>query len=108
MLLREQRHEIHLAVVVQIDGDDVNAPGARIDRMSDEIRMRRIGGAVLEDRDLACGAMPERGDHEIGLAVAVEVGGFHVGDARPAVQPEGRELAAAGAAQPDDGAVVVI
>ena len=67
-----------------------------------------IGGLVLENRDLPCLAPAERRDREIGLAVAVEVGGLDVGDARPAVEPERAELAVAEAAQPDDGALVVI
>ena len=64
--------------------------------------------AILEDRERARLAPSERGDCEIGPAVAVEVGGLDIGDARPAVEPEGAELALAEAAQPDDGAVAVI
>ena len=49
---------------------------------------------VLENRDLP-GLAPAEGRHgEVVLAVAVEVGGLDVGDARPAVQPERAELAA--------------
>ena len=90
MLLREQRDEVHPAVAVQIDRNDVDAAGARIDGVGDEVgcdgfvvRFSRIG-------DLSGLAPAERRDREIDLAVAVEVGGVDVGDARPAVEPETR------------------
>ena len=108
MLLREQRDEIHLAVAVQIDGNEVDAAGARVDRVGDERRLRRVGGAILEDGDLAGLAPAERGDREIGLAVAVEVRRIDVGDTRPAVEPERAVFALRQAAHPDHGALVVI
>ena len=94
--------------MIEIDRDDVDAAGPRIDRV---LRERRLGGirrAVLHDGDLPGLAPAERRDGEIVPAVAVEVRGFDVGDARPAVQPEGAELAVAEPAQPDDRALVVI
>ena len=74
-------------------------------------RERRLRGArrpVLEDRDLSGLAPSEGGDGEIVLAVAVEIGGLDVGDTRPAVEPEGAELALAEPAEPDHGALAVI
>ena len=65
------------------------------------VRFSRIG-------DLPGLAPAERGDREIGLAVAVEVRRFDVGDARPAVEPERAELALRQAAHPDHGALGVI
>ena len=108
VLLREHRHEIHLAVVIQVDGNDVNAAGARIDRVRDEVGLRRIRRAVLQDGDLTRRAPAERGDRQVGLPVAVEVRGFDVGDARPPVEPERREFAVAQPAQPDHRALLVI
>ena len=108
VLLREQRHEVHLAVVIQIHRNDVNGARAAIDRMSGERRLRHVRRLILEDGDLSRLAMPERGDGEVVLAVAVEVGRLDVGDARPSVQPERVELAVAQTSKPDHRAFVVI
>ena len=53
VLLREQRDEVHVAIVVQIDRNDVDAAGARIDRVADERGLRVVRRLVLEDRDLS-------------------------------------------------------
>src|SRR3954469_16325334 len=74
VLLREERDEVHPAVMIQIDGDDLDAAWPRIDHVRDERRLRGIGGLVLQDRDLARLAPPEGSDREIRLAVAIEIG----------------------------------
>ena len=73
MLLREQRHEIHLAVVIQIDGNDVNAARPRIDGVVGEGRLRGCRRSILENRDPAGLAPPECRDREVVLAIAVEI-----------------------------------
>jgi hypothetical protein len=83
VLLREQGDEVHAAVAIDIDRDDVDAAGARIDRASREGGMGRAERLVLEDGDRARLAPAKRRDGEIELAVAVEVGGVDAGDAAP-------------------------
>ena len=109
VLLREQRDEVHLAVAVQIDRDDVDA-ARRADRSCASSNAGCDGFVVRFSRigDLPGLAPAERGDREIVLAVAVEVGGLDVGDARPAVEPEGAELAVARPRSQIDRALVVI
>ena len=109
MLLREQRDEVHLAVVIEVDGNDVDRPGARIDRVIREDRPA-WGPSSVFSMIAICPVFrhPNAATSEIVPAIAVEVGGLDVGDPRPAVEPEGAELAVAESAQPDDGALVVI
>ena len=84
-LLREHDDEVHLAVLVEVDRDGMDGAGPRIDQVRREGRVRVVGRAVLEHREVADLAPAEGRDREIELAVAVEVRGFDVGDARPAV-----------------------
>jgi hypothetical protein len=97
-----------MAVVVQIDGNDVDAAVPRVDDVGDELWLRVVGGFVLQDRDVSGRVVAECGNRKVGLAVLVEIAGFDVGDARPAIQPHRAELAVPYPAQPDHGAVVVI
>ena len=108
VLLRDQRDEIQLSVLVQIDRDDVNCARARIDDVRDERRLAERSSLVFEDRDVPCRPPPECGDRKIGLAVAVEIARFDVGDAgNPSAQnPPNFPLPSA--AHPDDRAVGVI
>ena len=83
------------------------------DRLSiSVIEERRLGGvrrAILDDRDVPCGAPPECRDGQIVPAITVEICSLDVGHARPVVQPQGRaEFAFAQAAQPDHGPFLVI
>ena len=58
---------------------------------------------------MACRPPAKGGDRQIVLAVAIEVGGLDVGDARPVVQPRhGAELALAHSLQPDHSALLVV
>jgi hypothetical protein len=108
VLLGEERHEIHLAVVVQVGGNDVNSAGARVDRVVRERRLGRVCRPVLQDRDVPGLAPSEGRDREVVLAVSVEIRGFDVRHPGPAVEPRRAELAAAEPAQPDHGPFVVI
>ena len=73
VLLGEQRHEVRFAVAIQIDRHHLDAARAWIDRVGRERRLRNVGRAVFENRDLSGLAPPERGNGEIDLAVAIEV-----------------------------------
>ena len=108
MLLGEQGDEVHPAVAVQIGGNELDAAGARVDRVGDERRLRRVAGAILEHGDLPGLAPPERGDREIRLAIPVEVRRIDAGDTRPAVEPERAVFALRQATHPDHGALGVI
>jgi hypothetical protein len=49
VLLRQKSDEVDLAVVVQVDRNDVNRPSARIDRVGRERRLGGVRGPILED-----------------------------------------------------------
>jgi hypothetical protein len=108
VFLREQRHDVHLAVPVQIHWNGLDAAAAWIDRVRREHRLRRAGRAILENRHLPGPAPPERCDGEVVLAVPVEVGQVDRGHSGPPIQPERAEFASGKTAQPDDRAFGVI
>ena len=65
-------------------------------------------GAVLQHRNIPCGAPAERGHHEVQCAIAVEVAGFDVRNPRPAVDGQRLVFQGAGAAEQNDRTVRVI
>ena len=93
MLLREERDEVHLAVAVQIERNDVDPARARVDH----VRRAKSGCAAVTvrfSRIVICPLLrqPNAATVKSVLAVAVEVRPLDVGDARPAVEPERSEL----------------
>ena len=87
-LLREDGDEVHAAVPVQVDGNGADCSWLRIHEPRLEGRMRVVDRVVLEDGEVADLAPAERGHRQVQRAVAVEVGRFDVGHARPAVERE--------------------
>ena len=67
-----------------------------------------VGRAILENLHVAGLSITECADHQIQVAVAVEVRGLDVGDAWQAANRRGRESARSQSPQPDDRAFVVI
>ena len=109
VFLREQRDEVHVAVVIQVDREHMDA-ARRAGRSVCFVNAGWVGTAVVfsMNRDSPVFRHPNAATSEIVAAVAVEVSGFDIGDARPSVEPEGAELAVGESAQPDDRALVVI
>ena len=67
-----------------------------------------VGRRVLQDREVTRATPSEGSDCQVGLAVAVEVGGLDVGDARPSGHVTRRVGAVALTAEPHDGTLVMI
>ena len=109
MLLGEEGHEVDPPVPVEVGGRDVEGPRALVERRRDELRLLPVAGAVLEQQDPAPGEEAERGDHEIEVPVAVEVGRLHVGDAGELLGEDALLVGAVGLApQPHHGALLVV
>jgi hypothetical protein len=108
VLLREQGDEIHTAVTIEIGGRHVNGARARIDGVIGEVRLRRAGRPVLQNRELSGLPPSERRNGQVVPAVAVEICGLDARHTGPAVQPERTEFCIRETPKPDHGAFPVI
>ena len=87
VMLGEEGDEVRMAVAIEVGHRDVDGPAARVDLALHEDRGAIVGGAVLEQEHPSRRAPAEGGDDEVEVAVAVEVGGLDVRDARAARRP---------------------
>ena len=109
VLLRDERHEVGPAVAVEVGDRHVDRPRPRVERVLGELRRRPVGRLVLVVERAADLAEAVGGDHEVEVAVAVEVGGLHVGVAGDVLDQRARlELERARLAQPHDAALLVV
>ena len=105
VLLADEGDEVGLAVAVQVADRHVNGPVPLIHGVRHEHRLRPVLRPVLQVEDLPAFAPAEDRDHQVELAVAVEVGRLHVGHAPHAFEErDGREGAVGRATQPNDAA----
>ena len=108
VLLCEEDDHVHPAVRVDVGRHRVNRARARIHLVGQERRAVVTRRVVLQDREIA-GAPPSEGRHrKVAPAVAVEVGGLHIRDTRPAVQAHLPVRPVLAAAQPHHGSFAVI
>jgi hypothetical protein len=109
VLLRQERHDVGLAVAVDVHDRHVDRTGPRIDRVALELRAGPVRGLVLVHEDSADRVPAKRRNRQVEVAVAVEVGRLHVGGARDPGHEDGLlELQRSRLAQPHDAALLVV
>src|SRR5262249_23470915 len=109
VLLTDQGHKVGPAIAVKITHRDVNRPMPAIHHVPDKYRPGPVGSSAPQVKDPPFLAPAEARHDQVELAVAIEVGRLHVGDAPDSLQQrDGRKRAVRLAAQPDDTADLVI